>query len=219
MGLDNRNVRFDGKGTGREQRETTGTRFWGRTSHWDYNDEFTFQWGWFGSGNIRAWAASTEHGYRIEQAPLSPRFGLRAVAFSGDRNPSSHNLGTFNSIYEQGPYFSDAELFARRNVVALQPSVDLKLSKSVSMKVNPAFFWRESTSDGLYSVGNSVIVSGLKSNARYIATQASTQLQWRMNRNLTWHTEYGHFFAGEFLKQSTPGKSINFWTGWVDVRF
>ena len=219
MGLDNRNVPFDGKGRGREQRETTGTRFWGTTSRWDYNDEFTFQWGWFGSGNIRAWAASTEHGYRIDHGPLSPRFALRAVAFSGDRNPSSQNLGTFNSIYEQGPYFSDAELFARRNVVALQPSVDVKLSKSVSMKVNPAFFWRESTSDGLYSVGNSVIVSGLKSNARYIATQASTQLQWRMNRNLTWHTEYGHFFAGEFLKQSTPGKSINFWTGWVDVRF
>jgi len=219
MGLDNRSVPFDGKGRGREQRETMGTRFWGTTSHWDYNNEFTFQWGWFGSGNIRAWAASTEHGYRIDQAPLSPRFGLRAVAFSGDRNPSSHNLGTFNSLYEQGPYFSGAELFARRNLVALQPSADLKLSKSVSMKFNPAFFWRESTSDGLYSVGNSVLVSGLKSNARYIATQASAQLQWRMTRNLTWSTEYGHFFPGEFLKQSTPGKSINFWTGWLDVRF
>ena len=39
------------------------------------------------------------------------------------------------------------------------------------LKFNPAFFWRESTSDGLYSIGNSVIVSGLNSDARYIATQ------------------------------------------------
>ena len=219
MGLDNKSVPFDGKGTGREQRQTLGTRLWGTTEHWDYNDEFTFQWGWFRSGDIRAWAVSTEHGYRLDQAPLRPRFGLRAVAFSGDRNPSSRNVGTFNSIYEKGPYFSYAELFARRNLVVLQPSADMKLTKTVSLTFNPAFFWRESTSDGLYSVGNSVIVPGSKSNSRFIATQASTQLQWRMTRNLTWFTEYGHFFAGDFLKQSTPGKSINYWTGWLDIRF
>jgi len=219
MGLDNKSVTFDGKGAGREQRETIGTRLWGTTEHWDYNDEFTFQWGWFRSGDIRAWAVSTEHGYRLEQAPLRPRFGLRAVAFSGDQNKSSRNVGTFNSIYEKGPYFSYAELFARRNLIALQPSADLKLMKTVSLTFNPAFLWRESTSDGLYSVGNAVIVPGSKSNARFIATQASAQLQWRMTRNLTWFTEYGHFFAGDFLKQSTPGKSINYWTGWLDIRF
>src|SRR5215471_3996644 len=156
MGLDNKSVPFNGKGTGREQRQTIGTRLWGKTDHWDYNDEFTFQSGWFRSGDIRAWAVSTEHGYRIEQAPLSPRFGLRAAALSGDQNPSSYDVGTFNSIYEVGPYYSYAELFARRNLVALQPSVELKLRKSVSLLFNPAFFWRESTSDGLYNVGNAV---------------------------------------------------------------
>jgi len=219
MGLDNKSVAFDGKGAGREQRQTIGTRLWGTTEHWDYNDEFTFQFGWFRSGDIRAWAVSTEHGYRLEQAPLRPRFGLRAVAYSGDQNPSSRNVGTFNSIYEKGPYFSYAELFARRNLVAVQPSAELKLMKTLSLTFNPAFFWRESTSDGLYSVGNAVIVPGSKSDARFIASQASAQLQWHMNRNLTWFTEYGHFFAGDFLKQSTPGKSINYWTGWLDIRF
>lgn len=219
MGLDNKSVPFNGKGSGREQRETIGTRLWGSTEHWDYNDEFTFQWGWFSSGDIRAWAISTEHGYRLDQAPLTPRFGLRAVAFSGDQNPSSRNVGTFNSIYEKGPYFTYAELFARRNLVALQPSADLKLAKSVSLLFNPAFYWRESTSDGLYSVGNAIVVSGSKSNARYIASQASAQLQWRMTRNLTWFSEYGHFFPGDYLKQSTPGKNINFWTGWLEIRY
>ena len=221
MGLDNKRVTFNGKGAGREQRETIGARFWGSTEHWDYNDEFTFQWGWFGdTGDIRAWAVSTEHGYRMERARFSPRFGLRAVAFSGDQDRSSHNVGTFNSIFEKGPYFSYAELFARRNLVALQPSADLKLTKSVNLLFNPAFFWRESTSDGLYSVGSAVVVSGLKSNARYIGTQGSAQLQWRMTPNLTWFTEYGHFFAGKFLKESlTPGKDVNYWTGWLDVRF
>jgi hypothetical protein len=218
MGLDNKSVPFDGKGSGREQRETIGTRLWGTPGHWDYNDEFTFQFGSFGPDRIRAWAVSTETGYRIDSIPLSPRFGLRAVAFSGDQNPSSRTLGTFNSIYEKGPYFSYAELFARRNLIALQPSAELKLSKTVSLLVDPAFFWRESTSDGLYSIAGNVLVTGQRSNANYITTQASVQLRWKMNRNLTWFTEYAHFFPGEFIKQSTQGRNINYWTAWLDLR-
>jgi hypothetical protein len=219
MGLDNQSVPFVGKGTGREQRETIGTRLWGSTGHWDYTYEPTFQWGSFRSDAIRAWAVSTETGYRIDSAHLRPRFGLRAVAFSGDQNPSGHTLGTFNSIYEKGPYFSYAELFGRRNLIALQPSAKLELRKSLFLTFNPAFFWRESTSDGLYSISNSIVISGVNSDARYIATQASAQVQWKMTRNLTWFTEFGHFFPGEFLKQATPGRNLNYWTGWVDIRY
>ena len=220
MGLDLQKVPFDGKGSGREQRESVGTRLWGKTEHWDYNDEFTYQWGWFGPvDDIRAWAITTETGYRIESASLSPRFELRALALSGDQNPSSHTLGTFNSIFEKGPYFTYAELFARRNLVALQPSVELHLTKTITLTPDPAFFWRESPRDGLYTVGNSIVVSGQNSNARYIATQVSAQLRWKMTRNLTWFTEYGHFIPGEFLKQSTPGRNINFWAGWLDIRY
>jgi hypothetical protein len=219
MGLDNKSVPFDGEGTGREQRETIGTRLWGTTDHWDYNDEFTFQWGSFRSDDIRAWAVSTETGYRIDSIPLSPRFGLRAVLFSGNQNPSSRTVATFNSIYEKGPYFSYAELFARRNLIALQPSAELKLTNSVSLRFNPAFFWRESIEDGLYNISGSVIVSGLNSKSRYIASQASTQVHWQMTRNLGWFTEYGHFFPGDFLKQATPGRNLNYWTGWLDIRY
>lgn len=219
MGLDNQSVTFVGKGTGREQRETVGARLWGSTEHWDYNWEPDFQWGSFRSDAIRAWAVSTETGYRIDSARLSPRFALRAVAFSGDQKPGGSTLGTFNSIYEKGPYFSYAELFARRNLIALQPSAEFKLRKSLSLTLNPAFFWRESTSDGLYAISNAVVVSGGKSDARYIATQASTQVKWKMTRNLTWFTEFGHFFPGEFLKEATPGRNLNYWTGWLDIRF
>jgi hypothetical protein len=219
MGIANRNVSFDGKGSGRERRQTIGTRLWGTTSHWDYNDEFTFQFGSFGPDNILAWAASTETGYRIDSIPLSPRFGIIAGVYSGDQNPPSRTLGTFSSLFEKGPYFSYAELFARRNLIALMPSAKLKLSKTVSLTANPAFFWRESTSDGLYSIAGTVVVSGQRSTASYIATQASVQIQWQMNRNLTLFAEYAHFFPGEFLRQSTPGRNINYWTLWLDVRY
>ena len=219
MGLDLKTVSFDGKGSGREQRQTIGTRLWGTASPWDYNDEVTFQFGSFGPDNILAWGVSTETGYRIESIPLGPRLAIRAGAYSGDQNPSSGTLGTFNSLFERGPYFSYAELFARRNLIFLQPLAELELSKNVTLTANPAFFWRESTRDGLYSIGGAVLVSGQRSTARYVATQASVQLQWRLNRNLTLFTEYAHFFPGDFIRQSTEGRNINYWTGWLDVRY
>jgi len=40
-----------------------------------------------------------------------------------------------------------------------------------------------------------------------------------MTRNLGWFTEYGHFFPGDFLRQATPGRNLNYWTGWLDIRY
>ena len=101
----------------------------------------------------------------------------------------------------------------------MQPTAALSLTSSASITFNPAFFWRESTSDGLYNIGNAVIVSGLNSNARYVATQASAQLHWRMTRNVSWFSEFGHYFPGDFIKQATPGRNLNYWTAWLDIRY
>jgi len=71
MGLDNKSVAFDGKGTGREQRETIGTRLWEPPSTGITTMSSRSSGVGSVSGDIRAWAVSTEHGYRLEQAPLS----------------------------------------------------------------------------------------------------------------------------------------------------
>jgi hypothetical protein len=219
LGLDDKNVFFDGRGAGREQRETVGTRLWGTSGLWDYNNEFTFQWGRFRGDDIRAWAVTTEVGYTAKSIPLHPRFGIRENAFSGNQNPPGRTLGTFNSLYQTGPYFSYAELFGNRNLVALEPSVALHLGQKVSVTPNFAAFWRESTRDALYSPSGGLVVSGQTTRARYVGSQAAVQLQWKVNRHVTAFTEYLHFFPGEFLKQSTAGRNINYLTEWLDLRF
>ncbi len=219
LGLDDKNVMFDGRGAGREQRQTVGARVWGTTGHLDYNHELTFQRGSFQTDGIRAWAVTTEVGYTVESIPLRPRFGIRENAFSGNQNPSGRTLGTFNSLYQTGPYFSYAELFGNRNLLVVQPSAELHLSKKVSVTPNFAAFWRESTQDALYSPSGGVVVSGQTSRARYVGSHASVQLQWKANRHMTLFTEYLHFFPPEFLKQSTVGRNINYLTEWLDLRF
>ena len=219
MGLDNKEETYD-QGTGREQRETAGARLWGSTEHWDYNHEYTFQWGSFGSGDIRAWAVAAETGYRLEQTLFKPRFSIKTDAYSGDHDHSDQTLNTFNALYERGPYFSYAELFGKRNLLALQPSVQLNLPLRITLTPNTAFYWRESTEDGLYSVATgAIVVSGLKSSARYIGSHAAAQLKWSVDRHTTVFAEYLHFFPGGFLKQSTAGRNTNYATWWLEYRF
>ena len=115
-------------------------------------------------------------------------------------------MGTFNSIYEKGPYFSYAELFARRNLVALQPSTDLKLSEVRLVDVQSGFFLAREHERRPIQRRQRRYRFGLEEQ-RSISSprRPSTQLQWRMTRNLTWFTEYGHFFPGDFLKQVYAG--------------
>jgi hypothetical protein len=218
LGLDNKSETYD-RGSGREQRETIGARLWGRAKHLDYDEEFTFQWGRFGAGGIRAWAIATQAGYQLESVS-HPRFGIKAGAFRGDQNRSSQTLGTYNALYELGPFFSYAELFGKRNLVDLQPSVQFSLTRKLSLTPNAAFYWRESTQDGLYSVAAGVIVvSGKNSNDRYVGAHVATQLKWNVNRHTTFFAEYLHFFPAEFLRQSTQGRNINYVTEWIELRF
>ena len=219
LGLNNQSIVIDDKGSGQDQVQNVGSRIWGSKRGWDYNNEYTFQWGNFRSDDIRAWQAITEVGYRLDSVPLRPRFAVRESAFSGNENPAGHTVGTFNSLYQTGPYFTYAELFGNRDLVAVQPSVEISLSNSLTLASNAAPFWRERTSDGLYSSSGSLLVTGQRSGARYIGTQAAAVLKWKMNRHVTATVEYLHFFDGEFLTQSTPGRSVNYLTELLDFRF
>src|SRR5712672_1443029 len=69
---------------------------------WDY--EALWQFGTFGSANIKAWTAASETGYRIPTIPLKPRFSAKADISSGD-DPRTNTLGTFNPLFPKGNYF------------------------------------------------------------------------------------------------------------------
>ena len=151
---------------------------------------------------------------------FKPRLGLNAGAYSGNHNRSGGSLGTFNGLYEKSTYFTYAALFGRRNLMDLQPSVELNLPGKITVTPNTAFFWRQSTEDGLYSAGSGpVSITGRKSSARFIGSQVAVQLKWSVDRHTTVFGEYLHFFPGDFLRQSTPGRNLNYATWWVEYRF
>jgi len=69
----------------------------------DFHYEGLWQFGTFGSGNIRAWTAASETVYRFPSVRLKPRFSVQADISNGD-SPTSKTLGTFKPLFSKGNY-------------------------------------------------------------------------------------------------------------------
>ncbi|PYJ85763.1 MAG: alginate export family protein [Verrucomicrobia bacterium] len=218
LGLDRNNAHFD-QGTAHEIRHSVGTRIWGRKAGWDYNFEFVYQVGSFGNGDIQAWTAASDVGFTFENTALKPRLGLKANVTSGDDNPNNSDLQTFNPLFPKGAYFGEPALIGPANHIDVHPQLDLAFRKNVTLTLDWDCFWRESARDGIYGPAVNVIQSGQNGNARYVGNQVEAMLEWQLDRHLTLAADYAHFFAGDFLKQTTPGRDVDYFSAWVTYRF
>jgi hypothetical protein len=218
FGLERDSAQFD-QGTAREMRHSVGTRLWGQHAGWDWNFEFVYQFGEFGKGSISAWTAASDTGFTFAHAPWSPRLGLKADVTSGDRNPNDRDLQTFNPLFPKGAYFGETGLIGPLNHIDLHPSLELHPAHSLTFTADADFFWRESTHDGVYNIGQNVARSGVAGGSPYVGAQMSAQIEWRLQRNLTWTANYSHFFAGTFLHENPPDKDVNYFSAWITFRF
>ena len=218
LGLDRKSARFDA-GTGREIRQTVGTQFFGNAGAVDHNTEFVFQFGKFRGGGIRAWLLTTDTGYTFQRERLTPRVGLRANIASGDKNPNDNQLGTFNALFPAGNYFGEIGLLGQSNFMNLYPRVEFKMPRRISLTLETMFYWRQSTSDGIYNPAGVLLRPGNLSTERYVGTQPAVISSWAFNRHFTFFVSYSHFFSGRFLKETPPGKDIDYFTAMMTYKF
>ena len=218
LGLDKGVAKFD-QGTAHEHRHSVGTRLWGDISPVDYNFELVYQWGTFGRGDIQAWTVASDTGYTLNSMLFSPRIGLKADITSGDKNPDKPDLQTFNPLFPKGAYFNETELIGPANHIDIHPSVDLHVLKPVILTLDWDFFWREDTRDGIYGNAVNLVRSGQNSGARYIGSALSFKGEWRVDRHLTFVGYYTRFFTGPFIRETGPGKDVDFLAAWAAYKF
>lgn len=218
LGFRNLAASFD-QNTGRELRHSIGTRLWGRPLPWEYNLEYVYQFGDFGAGRISAWTAANAVRYNFTQTPFKPALGVRFDVASGDRNANSANLQTFNPLFPSGAYFNLTGPFGPQNIIDLHPTLDLHLRDDLLLSADWTFFWRETLDDGVYRLSGSLIASGRDSRARYIGSSPALTAVWTLNPHVTLLASYVHIFPGEFIKETTPGKSVDYFTTWLTLKF
>ena len=225
LGLDRKEAAFQ-RGTARELRHSFGARasrpIATEQPALDFDYEAVFQAGTFGTANIRAWTASSETGYRIPTLPLKPRFCIRADISSGDHPKSDPNiLETFNPLFPKGNYFGVIATTGPGpiNLIDFHPGIDTTLPHNVTASFNWIFQWRESLEDGVYAVPGFLIRAADGSRARFVGHRPGTEVRWQVNRHLWCQADYGIFYAGRFLKETQPGRNLNYWALWTGYKF
>jgi Alginate export len=159
--------------------------------------------GSFGSASIRAWSVSTETGFTFDRVRFHPRPLLRADAYSGDGNPANQLLGTFNSLFPRGAYFTPAVVpfLGPQNLIDLHPVFQFQLRSNVTGAFAWDWYWRESTHDGIYAFGSGVLMDPANaSNARYLGNQGDLEIRWSPAPHIILAFNFAGFQPGTFFK-------------------
>ncbi len=206
-------------GTAHYQSHTLGSRWAGKKRSFDYDEEINAQLGKFGDGDVRAWSVALLNGYTLEQRSGTPRISLRTDVTSGDNNAHDNHLGSFFPLYARGKYFGEADLNGPVNTIDVIPAVDLHIKRGVVIDLSYGAFWRESIHDGLYGFAGNLYKMGEPSRARMIGQQAEIDVNYSIAPHTLLRAVYQHFFAGEYLRQTAPGRDVNYTTVWCDYHF
>ena len=223
LGLDRKQATFE-RGTAQEVRHTLGARFSRAIATdrpaWDFDYEALWQLGTFGSDNIRAWTVASETGYRLPTLRLKPRFSTKADISSGD-NPNSKTLGTFNPLFPKGDYFGVLATTGPGpiNFIDIHPRVEGTFPHDVTASFDWIFQWRENLQDGVYAVPGFLIRAADGSQARFVGNRPGTQIRWQATPHVWFQADYGIFYAGRFLKETQPGRNLNYWALWAGYKF
>jgi hypothetical protein len=223
LGLDRKNATFE-RGTAAELRHTVGARLWRPIATQepgaDFDYEGVVQFGTFGSDDIRAWTLASDTGYSLTTMPLRPRFSIKADVSSGD-NPGSHPLGTFNPIYPIGNYFGVLADTGPGpvNFIDVHPRIQTQLGHGVSVSTDLVVQWRENLNDGVYAVPGFLLAPADGSRARFVGYRPGAEVRWQIDRHAYLQADYGIFYAGQFLKEASPGRNINYLELWAGYKF
>jgi hypothetical protein len=204
-------------GTGDEHRHTLGAREFGTWNHWDWNTEEALQAGSFGNDSILAWTASLDSGYTWQVAG-QPRLGLKADVASGDHNSTNGTQGTFDALYFKSGYFNDASLLRPENIIDVHPNIGANPTRSVSVDGGGDVFWRYSREDAIYAVPGFVSIPALKTASAYVGTALDVNLEWRIQRHISFLASYVHFLSGDYVR-AAGGHDVNYVSTTVSFRF
>jgi hypothetical protein len=219
VGFDNKDASYV-IGLGHEIRHTIGGRFNQAVGKGlDFDWENAFQWGAFTNHSIHAFTVQTETGYTFVNSPGHIRPFLRFNVSSGTLG--NHNLGTFNSLFPRGAYITPIAVppFALDNVINVHPMVWFQPMAHVETSIGWNWFWRYSTSDGLYTFAGFPLIYGNGSRDRYIMQMGDMEVRWAPAPHVIIALNFMGTINGAFLNSTVKSNDISFINTGFTFRF
>ncbi len=162
-----------------------------------------------------AWAFILQGGYTWSESPLKPRLALIVSCASGDRNAADRHSGTFQNLLP-----SNHGLYGAMDLTGLQNIEDYRLSFTVKPTTTTSLAfdlhqqYLENTQDYWYNAAGvprntpgaaAGSGRGFGINPTYdpnLGQEADVIGGWTPTRGLLIEAGFGHFYRGEYIKQS-----------------
>jgi hypothetical protein len=196
--------------SGSERRYTLGARFVRGSATSDLALQAAYQRGDLANKHVRAHGFAGDLGWRPIDWRLKPRFGVTFGYASGDRTSGDDAVGTFDVIYPNLGYFTDAPLFYPGNTVDMQPNVTLALSTVLTVQTGCDFIHRVESTDAVYEPPGIPLVRGDGAGGHAAATLCFGKAIWRPLANLELIASYVHGQPEDVLR-SAGGATTDYW--------
>ena len=131
---------------------------------------------------------------------------------SGTRNLNSRSWNTFDQLYPSShDQLGLADQVGWRNVKQVRTGVEEFLNRHWKLRQTYENFWLNSAYDGLYgSSGGLVTRSASGTAGKHVGQEIDFWAEFTWNKSIKGGCGYAHFFTGEFLNRTTPGRDYNY---------
>jgi hypothetical protein len=218
LGLENTSAQF-AQGRGRDLRNTLGLSWRGTGRQMDLNYDLIYQAGSFQDAAARAWAVSTETGYRFSKTRWSPRASVRFNSATGDHDTADPRLQSFNPLFPGASYAGIIGLFGPTNMTDVTPSITVTPRPNFILGFEQPNFWRSSVGDGLYNVNLQLLVRPTAGTGRYVGSSFNIFTVWQATRHVQITGAVMRMQSGGFLEKTIAGKGLGLYSISTIYRF
>ena len=199
---------------GRDRRRVVGLRLSGRwkAAAWGATDvavQAAYQYGRVGAADVSAYGMAVDLGWSWAQAPLTPRLGLNLGLASGDRRRGDSRLNTYDPLYPNLGYFTDAPEAYPSNFRDVQPSLTLHPLPSVDLKLGVDLIFRDSLADAVYASNGAAFLAGTGAGGRFVTALSFLNATWRATRHIQLTGAYVRGSTGSVLSEA-GGRPLNY---------
>jgi hypothetical protein len=186
----------------------------GALGRWDYTLEGAYQFGDFATNAVAprltqdAFMAVAQAGYTFSDTPTTPRLGAEYAYGSGSSGNGRH--GTFDNLFPTNhKFYGYMDFVSLQNIQDVRGELTLKPSQITSFAIEGHGFWLADTHDYFYNVaGQPRTTGGYGIHPGYnsfVGSELDVIGSLAVTRNAQFEVGYGHFFPGEYIKQSLAG--------------
>jgi hypothetical protein len=186
--------------SGNERRNIVDVHFSGGQHLIDWDLEAMKQTGQIGIDDIEAWAFGSIVGYTMAELSWRPRLGMQVDAASGDKNPSDHQLNTFNPLFPNGYYVTLAGYTGYVNFIHVKPSLTVHPTQRLKLMAAIGMQWRETTADAVYTQPDIPVAGTAGRPGRYTGTYSQFRADCIVTPHISLALEAVYFTIAEAIR-------------------